>query len=598
MSPTVNGERKTAPPIRLWPGAAAVALQWLLRFVIPTFIAGAIGIGYIGAALCTVLILIWWLFFSRVPLPERFGGLALIAAAAAVTPGILDKSIAGGMQGMMFFIYAVPGLCLALVAWAALAAKLSTGPRRVALALAILAACGFWALFRTKGIWGEGGAQLAWRWSETDEQKLLTKVANEPLAPPGPPAGARAPERPAATSAVPKTRPAAPETAAAWPGFRGARRDGTVSGVRIKTGWDTSPPVELWRRPVGAAWSSFAVQGSRVYTQEQRGEFEVVSCYDAATGKPLWLHQDAARFWESNGGAGPRGTPTLYQGRVYTMGATGILNALDAASGALAWTRNAVTDTGVKIPGWGISSSPLAGGDKVIVAASGRLAAYNLNSGDLIWKGPPAGVSYSSPHWTVMDGIPQVLILDDAGITSVAPATGQVLWKHAWPGFTSLQPALTTDGELLITTGNEMGGLGTRCLAVSPGADHWNVTERWTSNGLKPYFNDLVVHKGHAYGFDGAILSAIDLQDGKRKWKGGRYGHGQLILLSDQDLLLVLSEEGELALVRATPEQFSETARVRVLDDKTWNHPVLAGGTLLVRNSKEMAAFRLALQDR
>lgn len=597
MSPTRNREREAAPPIRLWPGAAAVALLWLLRFGVPRLIPDATGAGYIGAVLCTIVVLIWWLFFSRVPVLERWGGLAFAAAAVAVTPGILDKSIAGGMMGVMFFIFALPGLCLALVAWAALAPKLSTGPRQMTLALAILGACGFWALFRTKGIWGEGGAQLAWRWSETDEQKLLAKVANEPLALPTPPASAP-PERPATKSTAPQAKPVAPETTAVWPGFRGARRDGTVNGVRIKTDWSTSPPVELWRRPVGAAWSSFAVDGSRVYTQEQRGEYEVVSCYDAATGKPLWLHRDAARFWESNGGPGPRGTPTLYQGRVYTLGATGILNALDASSGALVWTRDAVAGTGAKIPVWGISSSPLAAGDKVIVAVSGRLAAYNLSSGDLVWVGPAAGVSYSSPQWAVIGGIPQVLILDDSGITSVAPATGEVLWKHAWPGFTSLQPALPAGGGVLITTGNEMGGLGTRRLAVTPGADNWNVQEVWTSNGLKPYFNDLVVHKGHAYGFDGAILSAIDLQDGKRRWKGGRYGHGQLILLGDQDLLLVLSEEGELALVRATPEQFTETARFRVLDDKTWNHPVLAGSTLLVRNGKEMAAFRLALQDR
>jgi outer membrane protein assembly factor BamB len=231
----------------------------------------------------------------------------------------------------------------------------------------------------------------------------------------------------------------------------------------------------------------------------------------------------------------------------------------------------------------------------VVVAAEGTLAAYDLASGDARWVGPVHGASYSSPHRALIDGVPQVILLSAAGATSVAPADGALLWEYPWTQGQSVpivQPTLTADEDVLISA---MGGSGTRRIAVAHGPGGWTAHERWTSNGLKPMFNDLVVHKGHAFGFDGSILASIDLTDGKRKWKGGRYGNGQLVLLPDQDLLLVLSEEGELALVAATTDAFTELARFTALEGKTWNHPVLIGDVLLVRNGQEMAAFRLPL---
>jgi len=162
-----------------------------------------------------------------------------------------------------------------------------------------------------------------------------------------------------------------------------------------------------------------------------------------------------------------------------------------------------------------------------------------------------------------------------------------------------VQPALTADGDILIGTGSGMaGGVGVRRIAVAHRTGAWTAEERWTAGGLKPYFNDLVVHEGHAFGFDGSFLACSDVSEGQRKWKGGRYGHGQLILLPDQDLLLVLSEKGELALVSATPDQFRELGRFPAIEGKTWNHPVLAGDVLLVRNDQQMAAFRLSLAGR
>jgi outer membrane protein assembly factor BamB len=474
---------------------------------------------------------------------------------------------------------------------------------------AILFACGVFTVLRTGGITGAAVSDFHWRWSRTPEQRLLAKAGNEPAPPPSAPTTAPAPEeRPVAPAAdkpaALPTRtlspaPAAAEAGADWPGFRGPNRDSIIPGVRVEIDWSKSPPVELWRRPIGPGWSSFAVHGNLLYTQEQRGDDEVVSCYNLSTGAPVWRHRDAVRFWESNAGAGPRATPTVSNGRVYTFGATGILNALNAHDGSVVWSRNAGSDTGTKVPDWGFASSPLVVGDVVIVATAGVLAAYDLGTGHPRWFGPAGGPGYSSPHRVTIDGVEQILLLNGGGATSVAPADGTLLWEHRWPGISIVQPALTADGDVLIgSIDSSASGIGTRRIAVAHGPGGWTVEERWTSTGLKPYFNDYVVHKGHAFGFDGSILACIDLTNGKRKWKGGRYGNGQLVLLPDQDLLLVLSEDGELALVAASPDKFTELARAPAIEGKTWNHPVLVGDVLLVRNGQEMAAFRLSLAGR
>jgi outer membrane protein assembly factor BamB len=546
--------------------------------------------------------------------------------AVLATRQVVDPSMARAGMGMMLYFFAIPVLCLVLVAWAAASRSLSTGRRCVSMVAAILLGCSVFTLLRSGGVSGDGRSELHWRWTPTPEERLLAEAGEKagpptpksveapaleapPKASPAPPEVSTAPSKP--QGAIGKASPApaatASERAAAaargtepsgpeWPGFRGGGRDGVVSGARIRTDWSAAPPVRLWRQPIGPGWSSFAVQGDRLYTQEQRGEEEIVACYKLTTGEPLWRHKDAVRFWDSEGGAGPRGTPALSNGRVYAFGATGILNALDAASGRLAWSRNAAADAGVETPGWGFASSPLVVGELVVVAASGRLVAYDVATGERRWLGPTGGGGYSSPHLATIGGAPQILLLRGARTTSVAPADGTLLWEHrAQPGVSIVQPALTEEGDVLVAGGDSMGGNGLRRLAVAHGPAGWTVEERWLSTGLKPYFNDFVVHEGHAYGFDGSLLSCIDLADGARKWKGGRYGHGQLVLLPEQDLLLVLSEAGELALVKASPDEFTEIARVPAIEGKTWNHPALVGDILLVRNGQEMTAFRLAL---
>jgi outer membrane protein assembly factor BamB len=603
-------------------------VQLLVMVGGPIVAPDGLPVGMLGGVVGAVAIAVWWLFFSRAPWSERVGAIVLMIVGVLATKAVAHESMAGAGQGMLIVILQTPFLSLALVAWAVVTRNLQDGARRASLVAVILLVCAPFALMRTAGI-RSSGSEFHLRWTPTPEERLLALANDEPtpLPPSATPAeipketvaaktgdpstslGASAAPLPT-TSAAAKKEPAAPSvvetttglamserefTRVEWPGFRGRGRDSVVRGVRIDTDWTKSPPVAIWRRPIGPGWSSFAVHGDLLYTQEQRGEDEVVSCYKVSTGEPVWRHRDKVRFYESNGGAGPRATPTLSHGRVYTFGATGILNALDAGNGKVVWSRNAATDTGRTIPDWGIASSPLVVDDIVIVAVSGTLAAYDLATGKPRWVGPQHGGTYSSPQLVTIDGVAQVLLLSAPGAVSVSPADGKLLWEHTWEGGAIVQPAITADGGILINAMSMMGGMGTRRLAVTHEPGGWTVAERWTSNGLKPYYNDFVVHKGHAFGFDGNILACIDLEDGKRKWKGGRYGNGQLVLLSDQDLLIVISEEGELALVSATPDKFTEVARFPALEGKTWNHPVLVGDILLVRNGEAMAAFRVSL---
>ena len=589
-------------PLRLWPGLAAAAIV-IAGLLVTAALPVAAEYSLIATAVGVFAIILWWLFFSRAPWLERVGALVLMVGAMAAVRPFIHPSVAGGAQGGLQYVLSMLPMSLLLVAWAAGTRYLSPLARRASMVVAILAGGALVALLRTDGIGGATMFELRWRWTPTAEERLLAEAKDDPIALPAQPAAIAEPVAPAETAAenVAAEPAAVPEATAPvrkpaeWPGFRGPARNGVVPGVKIVSDWSASPPTELWRRRIGPGWSSFAVDGDLIYTQEQRGDDEIVACYRLSTGEPVWRHRDAARFYESNGGAGPRGTPTLSNGMVYAFGATGVLNALDARTGAVRWSRSAAADTKEETPVWGFSSSPLIVGGVVVVATAGTLAGYDRATGAPRWVGSPHGFSYSSPHLVTLDGVAQVLLLAPPGVFSVSPSDGTMLWEHTWEGGGIVQPAVTPDGDILVSGLAGAGGSGVRRLAVRREGGTWTVQERWTSNGLKPYFNDYVVHNGHAFGFDGSILSSIDLATGTRKWKGGRYGAGQLVLLPDQDLLLVLSEEGGLALVSATPDKYTEIARAPAIEGKTWNHPVLVGNVLLVRNGEEMAAFRLAL---
>ncbi len=323
-SPQINSET-SRKALRLWPGVIVVTLQWIFWVGVPIVFSDAGMYAFIGGFAGGLAVIVWWLFFSRAPWVERVGAILLMAGALYATSFVVHESIANGHLGMMLAVYGIPVLSLALVSWAAVTRRLSHNIRRASLVVASLLACGSFTLLRTGGIDGAGYSDLHWRWTETPEKRLLAQAGEEPVV--APPAQTASPSTNPSTAGTPEAGKQSPAEASAgamastaltaapakiraeWPGFRGPARDGVASAARIETDWTKSPPVELWRRPVGPGWSSFAVQGDRFYTQEQRGEVEIVSAYNLKTGAPVWRHRDATRFWESNAGAGPRATP-------------------------------------------------------------------------------------------------------------------------------------------------------------------------------------------------------------------------------------------------------------------------------------------------
>lgn len=555
--------------LRLWPGVTLLVIQLVLRFILPAAIPSATAPGIMGSMLFAFLIIIWWVFFSRAPKTERWISLILIIICLTGTSQLIDKSIATANMGLMFIMYSIPVVSWVLVIWVAVAGKTAGKFRRFSLVLAIVIGSCFWVLLRTDGMTGVAHHKLNWRWAPTHEQILLSGSDKEILN-------------------------ASADTAmllieAEWPGFRGRNRDGIVSDLKIKTDWQTSPPEELWRREVGPGCSSAAIGGGLVYTQEQLGDYETVTCYSLAGGKPVWKHKDKARFYDSHAGAGPRATPFLCKGIVLTMGGTGMLNALDARNGELIWSANAAKDAGVELPRWGISGSPLVYVNLVIVSVTGRLVAYDLKTGEPAWQALDSGSGYSSPQLATICNFTQVLLMNEQGLSGVDPVSGNTIWQYEWQlSDRVLQPSVIDEDEILISEEYK----NVKRIKITNTEGRWNATEIWTSTEIKNVFNEYVTHDGFAYGFDGPSIACMNLENGKRTWRGARY-QGFQLMLSDQDLILVLTEKGELALVKADPVKFTELAKTRVLPGKTWNHPAISGNILVVRNSEEMAAYRL-----
>jgi outer membrane protein assembly factor BamB len=398
-----------------------------------------------------------------------------------------------------------------------------------------------------------------------------------------------------------------------FPQFLGPRRSDSVEHVRLARNWTDRPPQLVWRHEIGAGWSAFSVVNGHAVTMEQRGDWEMVTCYGLETGRLEWANSNAIRFERLEAGIGPRSTPTIDDGMVYAIGALGHLVCLDGTTGKCIWEKDLLKEYGITakdeaagVP-WGRAGSPLVVGDRVIVPVGGRkggsfvsLAAYDKRRGTLLWKGGDRQISYSSPAVAILAGAEQILSVNEDTVSGHDVNTGRPLWEQPWKGHTNADPNVSQPVPILpnLVFISKGYGQGAMLLRLGPGTgDDLAAEVVWKNTKvLKTKFTNVAILGNYVYGLSDGVLECVDLTDGQSKWKQGRYGHGQILLVND--LLLVLSEEGEIVLVDATPESPNKVmGRFQALDGLTWNNFALSGTYLLVRNAEEAACYRLPLEE-
>jgi outer membrane protein assembly factor BamB len=567
----------------VWPVIFLLAAMLFTR-ILPSLVQDKSPIFWViaamGPGICGILILLWWLIVSRATWKERIVGLLGAVAAVILTVALVDTS----MQGPSIIIFTFPmGMAAFGVAAILWGRRLSF---RRTIMMVLVASCGFGSstLLHSEGMWGNLVPQLDWRWSARSELRTQTGAASTAVEV----------DDEAHKAAFIKALES-PQ----WPEFRGPHRNGHQQGPRWAADWSTTPPKQLWKISVGPAWSSFVIAGDLLYTQEQRASMEAVVCYSAATGRERWVREVPSRFEEAMGGPGPRATPTLSGQRLFVMGAEGVLLRLEPVTGKVVWQVDIRTVADREPPEWGFASSPLVIDTKVIVYAGGSddkgTLAFDVETGALQWSAPGGDHSYSSPQRWNFQGEDLILMLTNTGLNILDPETGaerlNFTWRHQ--GYRVLQPQILDEDTLLLVSGM---GTDSRRIRIVPKEGRLSAETLWTTTRLRSDFNDCVIYEGHAYGFDGPNFTCTDMETGERKWRGGRYGKGQVLLHENVGLLLVITEKGKIVLLQADPVAHRELTRFQALDGKTWNHPVVVGDRLYIRNAREAACYRLPLE--
>lgn len=490
---------------------------------------------YEGAGITLLTLMIWWIFFSGIRFSTRVVGLVLVGLTivGGAMLSVRNVEFTGDMRPIFWFVWDAPSP-------------------------------------------SERAQEWLNQYAPQNSISAIPEVPNDQ------------------TSEVTHTPARLTITAADWPRNCGLNGGREIVELQCAFDWQNNVPKELWRHPVGDAWSSFTIVGNKLFTQEQRGPLECVVCYNADTGLELWRHEDLARYETAQGGIGPRATPTVTEDAIFALGATGILNVLDPLTGAKIWQRNICDDAESSMIEWGMSGSPMIYENMVIVDAGGyknkAVIAYDRATGDIVWASGNHQAGYATPRLETIDETLQLLIFHGDGLLGLDPATGKQLWEYAWTNQYKINVAqpMLFGHQLFLSSGYDAG-----CVLIDPTQlQHGRPAEVWPPNkNLKLKFNEAVQRENYVYGLDDGILACVDVKTGKRMWKGGRYRHGQVLLWGDK--LIVQAESGDVAVVEASPKEFKEVTRLAALSDRTWNLPIVNRGRLYARNASEAVCYEL-----
>jgi len=377
-----------------------------------------------------------------------------------------------------------------------------------------------------------------------------------------------------------------------WPRFRGPNGDGVSRETGLLTRWPDAGPPELWRVPLGKGFSGLSVVGERLYTMASREDGEYVICLATGDGTEIWSRR-IDRPYENQFGDGPRATPTVDGDTVYALGARGALAALDVRDGEVRWAHDLVQQFGAVVPRWGVSTSPLVDGPRLLVNVGGKdgrsVVAFEKDSGKEIWHAESDGAGYATPLLVTVNGVRQAIFFTADRLLALAPSDGRLLWDLPWKtsyDVNAAMPVFVEPDRVFVSSGYDVGAA---LLRIRAGDGRAQAAESWRTREMKNQYSSSVLHDGYLYGFDDKTLTCLNAETAERRWRKRGEGHGSLT--SADGYLYVLDAQGTLALVEATPEEYREHGSFRVFDSKTWTVPTISAGRLYVRNEAELAAF-------